>query len=390
MIVNIHNYETYFLLYIDNELSAPEKAAVELFIQQNPSFQNELALLQNAKLDINENVIGENTEEKIIFEDKLSLYQISESDTACLLYLEHEMLASEVAQFEEKLAKDPTLQISLANWEKTMISPDDYQQTQNAKDKNETLDPIFKNSLYKKEAKVISIKAKSLGEWNAPYRIASVAALLMLWWGYQWLHTSSIMNKNGANPNVFVAKPVEKNSSTLPNSIAKNNAPANNNSQAFLNNSSIISKSSSISSVDKSYTSTLTAQNVLANNDNSIPEKIIENQSVTFGNNINELSRELKNELKNDLKNDLRNEFTTSNESINSATFESSTRANFKSETTEVLKMIPVSYKEVDMNQEEEERTLYIGNLELDGAKFREVSRKLTAIFKRNKSEKEK
>lgn len=378
MIVNIHNYETYFLLYIDNELSAPEKAAVELFIQQNPSFQNELALLQNAKLDINENVIGENTEEKIIFEDKLSLYQISESDTACLLYLEHEMSENEVAQFEHKLAKDHTLQISLANWEKTMISPDDYQQTLNAIDKNKTLDPIFKNSLYKKEAKVISIKAKSLGEWNAPYRIASVAALLMLWWGYQWLHTSSIMNKNGANPNVFVAKPVEKNSSTLPNSIAKNNAPANNNSQAFLNNSSIISKSSSISSVDKSYTSTLTAQNVLANNDNTIPEKIIENQSVTFGNNINELNRELK------------NEFTTSNESINTTTFESSTRANFKSETTEVLKMIPVSYKEVDMNQEEEERTLYIGNLELDGAKFREVSRKLTAIFKRNKSEKEK
>jgi hypothetical protein len=44
----------------------------------------------------------------------------------------------------------------------------------------------------------------------------------------------------------------------------------------------------------------------------------------------------------------------------------------------------------MDLNTEEEERTLYIGNLELDAAKFREISRKLTAIFKRNKLEKEK
>jgi len=122
MIVNVQNYETYFLLYIDNELSATEKAAVELFIQQNPSYQQELTLLQNAKLGFSENTSEESAEEKIIFEDKLSLYQISESDTACLLYLEHEMLASEVAQFEEKLAKDPHLQISLPKWRKTLIS----------------------------------------------------------------------------------------------------------------------------------------------------------------------------------------------------------------------------------------------------------------------------
>jgi len=124
MIVNLHNYETYFLLYIDNELSATDKAAVELFIQQNPSYQQELTLLQNAKLVINENTCEESVEEKIIFEDKLSLYQISESDTACLLYLEQEMSESEVAEFEEKLNKNTALQVSLAHWKKTLISQD--------------------------------------------------------------------------------------------------------------------------------------------------------------------------------------------------------------------------------------------------------------------------
>ena len=381
MIVNIQNYETYFLLYIDNELSATEKAAVELFIQQNPSYQQELTFLQNVKLGFSENASEESAEEKIIFEDKLSLYQISESDTACLLYLEHEMLASEVAQFEEKLAKDPTLQISLANWGKTLISQNYNELGKNEKGyneigENEKLDPAFKYSLYKKEAEVISIKVKSLWGWNNTYRIASVAALLILWWGYQWLNPSSMISKKEMTPNVIVVKPVQTNNTAIPNkSLEKNGVDINNRSQASLTNSSVISKSSSINSLaKKSYTSTLTAQNVLANNANPITEKMDKNQSVTFSNGINELSSDL----------------TNANESINARKNESIVNENARLETTEAVKLIPVSYKEVDLNTEEEERTLYIGNLELDAAKFREISRKLSAIFKRNKSEKEK
>jgi len=387
MIVNVQNYETYFLLYIDNELSATEKATVELFIQQNPSYQQELTLLQNAKLGFSENTSEESAEEKIIFEDKLSLYQISESDTACLLYLEHEMSASEVAQFEEKLAKDPHLQISLTNWGKTLISQKYNELSKNEKGyneigKNEKLDPAFKYSLYKKEAEVISIKAKSLWEWNNTYRIASVAALLILWWGYQWLNTSSMISKKEMTPNVFVTNPVQTNTRAITNkSLEKNAQDVIYKSQASLTNSSVISKSSPSNSLVKSYNTTSIAKNVLANNANPITEKITENQSVTFGNNINVLSSDL----------------TNANESINARKNESIAKENesivnenARLETTEAAKLIPVSYKEVDLHTEEEERTLYIGNLELDAAKFREISRKLTAIFKRNKLEKEK
>lgn len=380
MIVNLHNYETYFLLYIDNELSATDKAAVELFIQQNPSYQQELTLLQNAKLVINENTCEESVEEKIIFEDKLSLYQISESDTACLLYLEQEMSANEVAEFEEKLNKNTALQVSLAQWKKTLISQDNNEIDYNEIDKNEKLDPAFKYTLYKKEAEVISIKTKSLWGWNNTYRFASVAALLILWWGYQWLNPSSIILKKEMTPNVVIAKPVQ----------TKNNAQdINNRSQASLNNPLRISKSSSSNSLVKSYNTTLTAKNVLANNAIQVPERMDKNQSVTFSNGIHELSTDVTNNLTNDL--------TNANESINarknqsiSKENESVLNENARLETTEALKLIPVSYKEMDLNTEEEERTLYIGNLELDAAKFREISRKLTAIFKRNKLEKEK
>ncbi|MEN9512813.1 MAG: hypothetical protein RJB16_573, partial [Bacteroidota bacterium] len=36
MELNQDNYENYLLLYIDNELSASEKAAVELLLASNP------------------------------------------------------------------------------------------------------------------------------------------------------------------------------------------------------------------------------------------------------------------------------------------------------------------------------------------------------------------
>ena len=387
MIVNVQNYETYFLLYIDNELSATEKATVELFIQQNPSYQQELTLLQNAKLGFSENTSEESAEEKIIFEDKLSLYQISESDTACLLYLEHEMSASEVAQFEEKLAKDPHLQISLTNWGKTLISQKYNELSKNEKGyneigKNKKLDPAFKYSLYKKEAEVISIKAKSLWEWNNIYRIASVAALLILWWGYQWLNTSSMISKKEMTPNVFVTNPVQTNTRAITNkSLEKNAQDVIYKSQASLTNSSVISKSSPSNSLVKSYNTTSIAKNVLANNTIQVPERMTESQRVTFDNRINE--------LKNDLTNANESKNTRKNESIAKEN-ESIVNENARLETTEAAKLIPVSYKEVDLHTEEEERTLYIGNLELDAAKFREISRKLTAIFKRNKLEKEK
>ena len=48
MIINRNNYETFFILYTDNELSVQEKIAVDVFVQQNPDLKEELTMFQQS------------------------------------------------------------------------------------------------------------------------------------------------------------------------------------------------------------------------------------------------------------------------------------------------------------------------------------------------------
>ena len=50
MEINQHNYEHYFLMYIDNELSEEERAEVNDFIMQYPNYANKLETLQQLKI----------------------------------------------------------------------------------------------------------------------------------------------------------------------------------------------------------------------------------------------------------------------------------------------------------------------------------------------------
>jgi hypothetical protein len=72
MKVNESTYENYFLLYIDNELTAAEKAAVEIFVLTNPLYAAILNELQQTKLEVTDEV----------YEDKALLYKFDEMEAA--------------------------------------------------------------------------------------------------------------------------------------------------------------------------------------------------------------------------------------------------------------------------------------------------------------------
>ena len=60
------NYEAYFVMYIDDELSPADRKAVERFLLQNPDLEEEMIMLQQSVL---------RADEQIIFEDKDILYK---------------------------------------------------------------------------------------------------------------------------------------------------------------------------------------------------------------------------------------------------------------------------------------------------------------------------
>src|SRR5204863_21643 len=64
-LVMLNNYEEWFVLYIDDELNAEQKKAVEEFIAEHPSLKDEFALMQRTQL----------RPEKIIFPGRESLYK---------------------------------------------------------------------------------------------------------------------------------------------------------------------------------------------------------------------------------------------------------------------------------------------------------------------------
>ncbi|HUC81852.1 MAG TPA: hypothetical protein VMR70_13105 [Flavisolibacter sp.] len=98
--INLSNYEEYFILYMDNELPAAERQMVEAFVAQHPALAEELEMLMSTKLSLDE----------LCFTGKEELLspamKVATVDEALLLYIDNELPASDRKKVEERLAAD--------------------------------------------------------------------------------------------------------------------------------------------------------------------------------------------------------------------------------------------------------------------------------------------
>src|SRR5687767_7266297 len=104
-VINSSNYEEWFLLYVDEELNAAERKAVEVFAAAHPQLQEELDLLCSTRLPM-DTVRLENKE--ALFSGNMKMNTVDES---LLLYIDNELNQAEQKSIEARLASDQDLQL---------------------------------------------------------------------------------------------------------------------------------------------------------------------------------------------------------------------------------------------------------------------------------------
>jgi hypothetical protein len=303
--INEKNYETYFMSYIDNELNAAERAAVEAFVLTEPKYAEELAFFEKTKLHASSN-------ELIEMEDKIFLYRFPEMDAK--------------------------------------------------------LDPDFKKSLYRKQAPV----RKIIFTPNLMRASFAIAAMLILFIGVQLFKSESNILESPLVESALkdkTALAINNNSSTNSKQIENTILPKGVNKVAISNkiNNINITIAQSTTANQAAFDDQATATNNMNTNIISRSEGFSETNSETNSENDSQSILVAK---------------------FNEGQISSSSMETMATEEEKTILSLPTNYKEIDT--EEEDRTINIGMLEIDAAAFRGITRKFSALLKRNKIEKEK
>lgn len=181
--INISNYESYLLSYIDGELNEAEQAALQLFLEKHPQFKQELDLLEGTRLM---------PDEKIVFENKASLYKTTSADVVdyeelMLGYIDGELTPAEEQTLQVYLAQHPAAQKELLLLQAAKLRPD--------------TSVVFENkaSLYRTTQRRISPVYRRIG-WGAA--AAAVVAGLLIWLlpaGHQPQQTPPVLAHSNSN-----------------------------------------------------------------------------------------------------------------------------------------------------------------------------------------------
>ncbi|MEP6846584.1 MAG: hypothetical protein ABI861_11295 [Panacibacter sp.] len=121
MMITRHNYEEYFLMYVDNELTTEERAAVELFARQNPDVAPELDMLLRTRLS---------TDDTLHFTDKNTLLQNADSigldnyEEQFLLYIDDELDKEKKEGVEKFVLQHPQFQDEFTLLKQTVLEPE--------------------------------------------------------------------------------------------------------------------------------------------------------------------------------------------------------------------------------------------------------------------------
>jgi hypothetical protein len=157
MKLNRENYEEYFILYMDNELSDEERHKVEIFVQENADLKAELDMLLQSKLVPDTDINFDNKE--ILMTKNSSSISVTNYEEWLLSYIDNELKAKERNDVERFVTTNPAIQKELKLLQQTKLQTEEI---------------VFQNkeSLYRREekARIVIIR------W---WRIAAAAVLIL-------------------------------------------------------------------------------------------------------------------------------------------------------------------------------------------------------------------
>ncbi len=182
MNINRHNYESFFLLYVDNELSARERNAVELFVQENADLKKELHMLQQS-------IVQADT---VVFNGKHNLLKpeiISAAlEEQLLLYIDKELNAKQQKELQLVLAANEGAAAELRLLQQTKVASDN--------------DIIFadKQLLYRKEpARIIAFGWRRIA-------VAAVIIGFSIWCTALYFNSTTKITDNQTAANIDAQK----------------------------------------------------------------------------------------------------------------------------------------------------------------------------------------
>lgn len=180
MKIDRHNYEEYFILYMDNELSSDERRGVETFVQQHPDLKEELDVFLQYKLTPDTAVTYTGKEElmKVNGDSPITFANYEEW---LVLSIDNELNAEQKTAVNQFITDNPFVQQELVLLQRSKLQPEEI---------------IFGNKdfLYRREEKVRTIPLR----W---WRVAAAVVILAI-----GLTTVIVLNNNPSGSKEDVAK----------------------------------------------------------------------------------------------------------------------------------------------------------------------------------------
>jgi hypothetical protein len=379
--ITIANYEEFFLLYADNELSAPERKAVEEFVQANPGLAVELKMLQQVQLP----------DEPLVFGDKKTLYRkeseeisLANCEEHFLLFVDNELAPGAKEKVETFVLQHPAVQEGFTLLKQTKLEA-------------ETIVFPDKRSLYRKEEKERPVFYL---RWQRIAVAAAFIGLAVLVWNVlpadknerQEIAQATNGKASGVAPKNTTIDPSKNNgSNTGVEASGNGKAPA---AQTAANVNGTVQGYSNRMQQDKN---TAIAPSDINNNKRTVTgEQAAANNAIIAA--ADPVVRAVESARMETVTADNHNSFQTAVTSTQSVTADRSALENhaIAANNTETVtggpnnnEVQPAVYRELDT--EDEKKSLLLGSLEINKDKLRGFFRKAGNIFRsKSKTEDEK